>query len=87
VVRQLAYDEEIPMGKKIDNLRCVVQEMGDRYGADDVDVRQLKQELRALEVHAEARPEERRKTQICRYTFGSVARQKFNSLSAGQSRK
>ena len=65
------------MGKKIDRLRRVVQKLGDRYGADDVDVMRLQQELLALEAAGERQCVERRKVQLCRYTFGSVARQHY----------
>jgi hypothetical protein len=65
------------MGKKIDKLRCVVREMGDRYGVDDADVMRLQQDLGALERSIVDKPVERRKVQVCRYSFGSVARQHF----------
>lgn len=65
------------MGRKIDKLRRVVQNLADRYGKDDADVMRLKQELDALEAAGEGQRVERRKVQLCRYTFGSVARQHY----------
>jgi hypothetical protein len=65
------------MAKKTDKLRRVVQEMSDRYGADDADVRRLQLELDALERCDVAVQVERRKVQVCRYTFGSLARQHY----------
>lgn len=75
------------MGKKIDKLRCVVREMGDRYGADDADVMRLQQDLGVLERSTVAAPVERRKVQVCRYNFGSVARQRFRDPTPGHSPK
>lgn len=65
------------MARKIDKLRSVVQELGDRYGAADADVMRLQQALGALEGSAVVQQVERRKAQVCRYSFGSLARQHF----------
>ena len=75
------------MGRKIDRLRRVVQKLGARYGDDDMDVQRLRQELVALETAGERQCVERRKVQLCRYTFGSVARQHYfdNTDQAGAS--
>ena len=75
------------MGRKIDRLRRVVQKLGARYGDDDMDVQRLRQELVALETAGERQCVERRKVQLCRYTFGSVARQHYfdNADQAGAS--
>jgi hypothetical protein len=67
------------MGKKIDRLRRVVKKLGERYGAQDEDVLRLQRELDALEAVAEAPREERRRVQLCRYTFGSRARQHYEA--------
>jgi hypothetical protein len=37
------------MGKKVDNLYCLVRDLESRYGADDIDVQMLKAELDSLE--------------------------------------
>ena len=70
--------EEISMGKKHDQFRRLVQDMGDRYGMEDVDVLCLKQELNEREIVGEPKLEERRKVQTCRYTFGSIAKKNFD---------
>jgi hypothetical protein len=74
--------KEMRMAKKTDQLRQLVHEMGDRYGADDVDVQRLQQELQALERTDVVKPVERRKLQVCRYSFGSLARQHYNDPQA-----
>ena len=67
------------MSKKMDKLRHLVQKLGARYGVDDVDVVRLRQELEALEALGKPQIVERRKTQVCRYNFDSVARQHFRA--------
>ena len=67
------------MSKKMDKLRRLVQKLGTRYGMDDVDVVRLRQELEALEAMGKPQIVERRKAQVCRYNFDSVARQHFHA--------
>jgi hypothetical protein len=70
---------EKKMPKKINKLRCLVRELKDRYGPEDSDVKRLVHELDTLEHATVAKQEERRAVQICRYSFGSVARQHFRN--------
>ena len=69
------------MIRKIDSLHYLVQELSDRYGADDADVRQLQAEWGARQEREVPVQPERRKAQVCRYTFGSVARQHYRGQS------
>jgi hypothetical protein len=64
------------MGKQIDNLRRVVQDLELRYGKGDVDVQQLQSELDASEQVKE-RFAERRPATPHKYNFGSLAKQHF----------
>jgi hypothetical protein len=67
----------MPTTKKINKLRQVVREMADQYGVEDAHVQRLQSDLLALEGTAPVTREERRKVQIARYTFGSLARQNY----------
>ena len=70
------------MSKKLNRLRRVVGKLSLRYGAEDMDVLRLRQDLNALEALGEVQAEERRKEATCRYTFGSLAKQHFRASRA-----
>lgn len=66
------------MGKQIDNLRRVVQDLELRYGKGDIDVQQLQCELDGTE-EVEERLTERRPATPHKYNFGSLAKQHFHA--------
>ena len=67
------------MGKKVDNLRRVVQDLETRYGKEDLDVQRLQSELNALEQVKERRIGERRAAPPHKHNFQSLAKQHFHA--------
>lgn len=67
------------MGKKLDNLRRIVEKLETRYGKDDVDVQRMRGELNTLEAIKEAKVVERRAATPHKYNFQSLAKQHFHA--------
>ena len=67
------------MGKKLDNLRRVVQKLESRYGKDDVDVQRMRADLNVLEAIKEAKIVERRAATPHKHNFQSLAKQHFHA--------
>ena len=74
------------MGKKVDNLRRVVQDLETRYGKEDLDVQRLQSELTALEQVKERRIVERRAATPHKHNFQSLAKQHFHASKLGDLR-
>lgn len=71
------------MEKKLEKLHRLVQELGARYGSDDVDVLRLKEELNTLQALKQTPRIERRKATPLKRDFQSPTRQYFDSSVPG----